>query len=226
VEGVVIVGSILLAFGLQAWWDGVQEREQERDALERLDVEFAAVDSVLVEWQANHHGVGEASEELLAHTGPGGSDALSRDSIAALIWTMTAVWTLDPPRATLSSLESSGRLGTLLSQDLLAQLASWQALLADLQGDEESVAKRVHDDLYPYLNSHVAWRTIISSDKGLYAVDPSSFPNGFVEVLASREFENLLSQRRIDMLNTVGNYDAVRASLAEVRSLIERELAR
>ena len=26
VEGVVIVGSILLAFGLQAWWDGFQER--------------------------------------------------------------------------------------------------------------------------------------------------------------------------------------------------------
>ena len=24
VEGVVIIGSILLAFGLQAWWDGVQ----------------------------------------------------------------------------------------------------------------------------------------------------------------------------------------------------------
>ncbi len=26
VEGVVIVGSILLAFGIDAWWDGVQER--------------------------------------------------------------------------------------------------------------------------------------------------------------------------------------------------------
>ena len=26
VEGVVIVGSILLAFGLQAWWEGRQEQ--------------------------------------------------------------------------------------------------------------------------------------------------------------------------------------------------------
>ncbi len=26
VEGVVIVGSILLAFGIDAWWEGVQEQ--------------------------------------------------------------------------------------------------------------------------------------------------------------------------------------------------------
>ena len=36
VEGVVIVASILLAFGLQAWWDGVQERIEEREIIERL----------------------------------------------------------------------------------------------------------------------------------------------------------------------------------------------
>ncbi len=28
VEGVVIVGSVLLAFGIEAWWDGVQEAER------------------------------------------------------------------------------------------------------------------------------------------------------------------------------------------------------
>ncbi len=28
-EGAVIVGSILLAFGIQAWWDETQERQGE-----------------------------------------------------------------------------------------------------------------------------------------------------------------------------------------------------
>ena len=36
VEGVVIVGSILLAFGIEAWRDGVQERIEEREIIERL----------------------------------------------------------------------------------------------------------------------------------------------------------------------------------------------
>ncbi len=30
VEGVVIVGSILLAFGIDAWWKGREERRAER----------------------------------------------------------------------------------------------------------------------------------------------------------------------------------------------------
>ena len=38
----MIVGSILLAFGLQAWWDGVQEREEEQAALRGLETDFTA----------------------------------------------------------------------------------------------------------------------------------------------------------------------------------------
>jgi len=36
VEGVVIVGSILLAFGIDAWWDGRQERERTLAAVAAL----------------------------------------------------------------------------------------------------------------------------------------------------------------------------------------------
>ncbi len=36
VEGVVIVGSILLAFGIQAWWDEREERVAEAEYLTAL----------------------------------------------------------------------------------------------------------------------------------------------------------------------------------------------
>jgi hypothetical protein len=36
VEGVVIVGSILLAFGIEAWWDGRQERQEVAQSLELI----------------------------------------------------------------------------------------------------------------------------------------------------------------------------------------------
>ena len=39
VEGVVIVGSILLAFGIDAWWEGRQEREREATYLSALVAE-------------------------------------------------------------------------------------------------------------------------------------------------------------------------------------------
>ena len=43
VEAVVIVGSILFAFGIQAWWDNEQERQRERDYLGALLDEFEQV---------------------------------------------------------------------------------------------------------------------------------------------------------------------------------------
>ena len=43
VEGVVIVGSILLAFGIDAAWEGVHEREDERASLELLSRDLSVV---------------------------------------------------------------------------------------------------------------------------------------------------------------------------------------
>jgi len=40
-EGVAIVVSILLAFGIQAWWDGRQDRELERRLLEGIFADLA-----------------------------------------------------------------------------------------------------------------------------------------------------------------------------------------
>ena len=41
-EGAVIVASILLAFAIDAWWDGRQQRAAEREALAGLTVDFEA----------------------------------------------------------------------------------------------------------------------------------------------------------------------------------------
>jgi hypothetical protein len=42
IEGLVIVGSILLAFGIDAWWEGRQERSLERQYAERLRTDLVA----------------------------------------------------------------------------------------------------------------------------------------------------------------------------------------
>lgn len=39
-EGIVIVVSILLAFGIEAWWQGRHERSDERQVLESLQQDF------------------------------------------------------------------------------------------------------------------------------------------------------------------------------------------
>jgi hypothetical protein len=48
-EGVAIVLSILLAFGIQAWWEGRQERLEEREILIGLRDELLEIRDVIDE---------------------------------------------------------------------------------------------------------------------------------------------------------------------------------
>ncbi len=63
VEGVVIVASILLAFGIEAWWDGVQDRAEEHEILLGLRVEFVDHRSKIVRigdrWEAHNRGINQ-----------------------------------------------------------------------------------------------------------------------------------------------------------------------
>lgn len=45
VESVTIVGSILLAFAIQAWWDSLQEADLKAQALVTLEEELALLDT-------------------------------------------------------------------------------------------------------------------------------------------------------------------------------------
>lgn len=225
VEGVVVVASILLALAADAWWDGRTDRSLERDALERLYAELAEIDHVLVEWQGYHQTVSDASTELLRHTGPSATASISPDSIAALIWTAMLVWTLDPPTATISSLETSGRLSLIENQDVLTQLASWQSILADHQGDEQTVLDYTYRTIQPFVVSRLGWRNVsFYSRDSVYVGTRSSFPDDLVNILRDREFEGHMDMRRTETANLLLNYQALRESLRELQATVQGEL--
>ena len=224
VEGAVIVGSILLALTADAWWDGVTERALERDALDRLSAEFSEVDSVLANWQANHQSVVDAAEVLLRHAGPD-PVPLAPDSIGVLLWTTLVAWTFDPPATTLPSLQSSGRLDLIRSQELHSELARWQSLLDDLRGDEENLLSYTYRTIQPWIVSHVAQRSLsYYSGDSLYAGTQSRFPDGLVAVLADRDFEGHVDMRRTETNNILANYSALRAQVARLKAIIDAQL--
>jgi hypothetical protein len=223
VEGAVIVISILLAFAVDATWDARQARALERDALQRLDAEFAQIDPVLVRWQGHHVEVLEASMILLKHAAPDAQPgALTEDSIARLISPIRFVWTVDPPLATLNALESSGRLAAIRSQELLTQLASWRALLVDLQGDELRLSHRVEASFIPFLQSRIAYRTLTPTASAVR--DRSAFPADLSKLLADREFEGMIDEQRDRAATIIENYDSARTSVARSRALIRAAL--
>lgn len=142
-EGVVIVASILLAFGIDAWWADVQDRKEEGLILRALDTEFR---ENMAEFQAVHGVHARYAQELeelvgLVVSQPDGSVLQVGDSqLRPLISFRTA----DPATGTLSTLLASGRIDLIRDEELQQALAGWPAVVEDVAEDERLVRDFVH----------------------------------------------------------------------------------
>ena len=227
IEGVVIVSSVLLAFGIQAWWEGRQERVLERDALERLEAEFAEVDAVLQQWRDFHQAKVDVAEILLSHTGPDGYAPLPPDSVANLVGVVRVAYTVNLPFANLSALEASGQFATIQDLGLLTELSRFRAIVEDLQDDEQRLGDILLDHLTPYLYTATALRNMpVRTDVFSETPTASQFSGGFGDILGSREFENMVIDVQRRSANIVGNYDVAMEQSAALSAIVRRNLGR
>ncbi|MHC5066101.1 MAG: hypothetical protein ACYTG5_19240 [Planctomycetota bacterium] len=169
VEGAVIVGSILLAFGLDAWWDRLQEAREERIILIDLERDFSASLQTLEErWIPLHVGALTATRDLIWRISRGDepppppSETLSDTFIENLVLPAARgldsgearsilvsdsvvgasllTATYDPTLSSLEALLESGSLSKVSNRDLRSLLAEFPAQLADV-ADEERLAR-------------------------------------------------------------------------------------
>ena len=146
VEGAVIVASILLAFSIDAWWAGMQDRAEERLVLQALQTEF---DDNLSGLRGVHEVHERYEAELsdlvgrMVNAGDGNTFAVADSLLRPLVSFRTA----DPAMGTLNTLLASGRIDLIRSQDLQKALAGWPAALEDAAEDETLVRDFVHGQL-------------------------------------------------------------------------------
>ena len=106
-EMAVIVLSILLAFALDAWWDGRKETQEGRTTLTALAAEFDAAALEIAFSEARNRQVVAAADTLLqALRGGGARVELNASTLGALLLTPTT----NPMRGTVDALIASGRL--------------------------------------------------------------------------------------------------------------------
>lgn len=138
VEAVVIVGSILLAFALDAWWDDRQEADRIDEVLDAVadefDREILGLDSII----GVNRGVGAAEKALLDLTGPG-RGVPGPDTIAALVAAGGVYEVYDPSFGAHAALLATGGLERVQDAELRSRLAGWSAELVDLLWERDQV---------------------------------------------------------------------------------------
>jgi len=198
-EFTVVVFGILVAFGLDAWWDGRLEAVQEQVLLAGLQRDFEANLEQLNAREETQELILRATDVLLAGpVTPRGSD-LPPDSVARLLGTIAFNPTFDSTDGTLDALLATDGLGVLRHDSLRVELARWHGQLANYKEAESDVDRLTHVVLREQLAPLIAYPRGRSGQAIPFQELEPSWPvtADDVAALASLEVENVLLDLRV-----------------------------
>ena len=134
-EAVLIVASILVAFAIDAAWDGHLDRIEERGILSDLRLEFVENRAAL-EAAVGVHRQAQSNVETLYSMTAQDVRGLSPDSVGLFFRAAGRFDTFNDRIGTLDGVIGAGKLGLVSDQELRRLLAEWRGALDDI--DEEA----------------------------------------------------------------------------------------
>lgn len=215
VESVVIVGSILLAFWIDAAWE-LRGQAAERTALFRaLQEDFEGYEDVLAQRIFHSREDSVAAERILAVTGTDGS-AMTSSELAAHLEELWGGGLIDLPRGATAALEDARR-DLIDSPELLEALLAWQQEVDGVaRGDEYLVwaSNRLTDFTYARWPNRAL--SFLSAE--------TRFPRNPEVLLSSVEFESLVYERGVASVFLLGRLQRMEERRRHVGELLTREL--
>ena len=206
-EAVAIVGSILLAFAIDAMWERHNDAREGDEVLAGLQAEFTFHRSELVRFRDRWLTVRRSTERLIVAT----RDDISPEPIVvdSLLLDFLNPTTFDPRGGALEAATSSGQIGLVGSRELRAQLAAWDGVVAELKDNELAMRAFILESIIPHLAARgvpVSRAWALLPNAGLVGVQgDANWPTAtatdaearpiYQALIADAEFEALVSTR-------------------------------
>ena len=222
-EVVAIVGSILLAFAIDAWWDDLQLRRDEATAIRQLRDEFLSNSEAIRAAQQSHRRAEVAFDAMLRIIREKGDPAGSYVVPDSVLFELGSWTTLDPATGVLEALVSSGRILLIGDSDLRAELTSWSTELQDVREEEVEDRRITSDQVLPLINQYVPLVSMEHRISGEPAF-PSAFEGDLRGLLGSLYFENVMHGRLIRKTNILDAYADLTAQHQSILSRLEERL--
>ena len=234
-ESLAIIFSILLAFSIDAWWDGRQERSRERDLLAGLLADFrnsrSGLEGRLV--LARRMAAGTAGFLDLVGAHEGMATLTVPDS---LVLAVLGGPTYEPATNTLDAAVASGEIERLTNGELRAELAYWRRTLADTREDELEVRRITDEQLVPVLARSLDLSTYYARLLSWSGGDPdasgrliagrvSGPATAVARVTVTTELSGLLALRGFYVDFAAADLEDLLASLDRATELIEGQLS-
>ena len=231
-EALTITVSILLAFAVDAWWDGVQETNLDRAHRASVLRELETTSDLLDDAVRLHALTMDRAEAVLEMTSTGELVGSPKD-LDALINDLFNSYEINAPTGALRAATLSGTIARLEDQELKSLLLGWEGLIDDLleeeiNGFENAVA------FTRWLGERVSMHGPMSfSDKNVsgervgepanHALPPSRHTAGIATILNDMEFENqillLHSNGQSSHDEAVAFREILKTAIARLRAL-------
>lgn len=234
-EGAAIVASILLAFWIQAWWDGKHERADERVILQSLLDDLSAKKDLLLRQRRDRQAVLSSAVKLLQIATDErkelGDDSLDR-LLGDLLWyDCVGCWTSAP----LNTLMMGGVDSAISNVKLLQKLAALQVSIARVQEDHRNNSNFHYDILTPFLIDNASLAQIAATIRhtpgnpgSLYELPELTIsrPIDHSSLLSKLDFQGVLFTK-IDLYGELfrPGYSDLERQLDEAISMLEVELS-
>lgn len=233
-ESLAIIFSILLAFSIDAWWEGRQEQGRERDLLAGLLADFhnsrPGLEGRLVLARRMAAGTAGFLDVLGAH------DVATAVTVPdSLVLAVLGGPTFEPATNTLDAAVASGEIERLTNGELRAELAYWRRTLADTREDELEVRRITDEQLVPvlarsldlrsYYARLLSWSGGDPDASGRLIAEDTSAPAAAAQVTITTELIGLLALRRFYVDFAAADLEDLLGSLDRATELIERQLS-
>jgi len=204
---VLIVASIMIAFGLDAWWEDLGERRIQSAQIATLQSEFEVATNTLNSLSASIQNASQATTELLTMMGP---EAAPLDSERFFnLFGISMNFGGDIPNQTaLVSILATGNPKIVESDVLIDLLRSWPSLMKDLEGDLAHLDRNRDIDLQAALVSIGIGGIGATPAVEKLGLPPSPFPIDTDRMIQSVEVYAALSYRALRLKVLSLNVDA------------------
>ncbi len=195
-EGLAVLGGVLAAFAIDAWWDGRQDSRQRDQYIEALRVELVDTRREVVGHLDRMTASMEAARDLLSLVAAPSSATASADSVTTLLGLLGPLVDFAPRRAAFDDLINSGGLQLIESDSLRRALAAYERAWAEDLGAQEEFDEFWRIENSPFNNAHANLGAI--APEGRVADDISVADLRFEmdrDAFLGRTYANLLMHR-------------------------------
>lgn len=227
-EGLVVVVSILIAFGLDAWWGRAVERRDFLDDLGNVEQELATnIDAVsaAVEFQSRAVASLDVLLDLAATAAPGAPMTVP-DTVVLFAFVVTPSY--DPSTGAVDALIASGRLSDLDDLELKNILTGFRTTVLDIREDEVAARAAAHDRVLPLFWDSPAITSAFAKVNAIYDDDFGRVQMAYevVDLPNVDGLRNRLHFRRAWVIAALRELEVHRSRLERAAQLMSQQLRR